>query len=75
MAVSFPSEYAVFPYDQIHRKIKVYSLDAFTLAPFSVANVEYAADRGMLMLLRRGDEIPIALARPSYFRALNTYCA
>lgn len=75
LADSFPSEYAVFPNNQHQRNVKVYSLDSFTFAPFSVASTEQSAGRGMLTRLQRGDEISIALAVPTYFNVLSIYCA
>ncbi len=70
---SFPYEYGALSNNQNSRNIKIYSLDSFAPAPFSIANAEQAAGRGLLVLLQEGEEIPFAL-NSGQFNLLQTYC-
>ena len=72
---SFPFELAfpVLANDLDFRSIRFYGLDTFTVAPFSVANIEQQAGRGMLERLRTAAGIPI-IASPKRIEMLRVYC-
>ena len=74
-ADSFPFEFAfpVLANDPVSRKISLYALDSFTRAPFSVANAEQTAGRGMLLRLQTATGIPI-IASPKLIEMLRIYC-
>ena len=74
-AQSFPYELAfpVLANDLDSRNIRFYGLDSFTQAPFSVANAEQTAGRGMLERLRTAAGIPI-VATPKRLETLRIYC-
>lgn len=71
----FPFELAfpVLANDLNSRNIKWYGLNGFTHAPFSVANSEQTAGRGMLERLRTAAGIPI-IATQGELGMLHTYC-
>jgi hypothetical protein len=71
----FPYELAfpVLANDLSSRNIRLYGLDSFTQAPFSVASTEQKAGRGMLERLRSATGIPI-IASPKRIEMLRIYC-
>ncbi|NOU00423.1 MAG: hypothetical protein HOO95_02445 [Gallionella sp.] len=72
---SFRYDYA-FPLlanDSDARHIRIYGLNSFTHAPFSVANLEQMEGRGLLKGLRSTTGILI-VALPSEFELLRNYC-
>ena len=71
----FPYELAfpVLANDLSSRNIRLYGLDSFTQAPFSVASAEQMAGRGMLERLRSPSGIPI-IASPERIEMLRIYC-
>jgi hypothetical protein len=74
-AGGFPFEFTfpVLANDLNFRNIRFYGLDSFTLAPFSVANTEQAAGRGMLERLQTAIGMPI-IASPKRLEMLYIYC-
>ena len=74
-AYGFPYEvvFPVFSNDRNLRKIKIYGLDSFTLAPFSVATAEQKAGRGMIQRLRTSEGLPI-IAYDEDIDSLRIYC-
>ena len=74
-ANGFPFELAfpVLSGDTDSRNIMFYGLDSFTHAPFSVANTEQQAGRGMIERLQTATGIPIVLT-PQNFELLRIYC-
>jgi hypothetical protein len=74
-ADSFPFELAfpVLASNSDSRNIRLYGLDSFTYAPFSVANTEQMAGRGMLERLQTATGIPI-IASPKLIEMLRIYC-
>ena len=74
-ANSFPFllAFPVLANDPNSRNIRLYGLDSFTLAPFSVAYTEQIAGRGMLKRLRTAEGTPI-IALPKLMNMLSIYC-
>jgi MFS family permease len=72
---SFPFELAfpVLANDLNSRNIKLYGLDSFTHAPYSVANTEQIAGRGLIERLQTTAGIPI-IAIPTMLEMLRIYC-
>lgn len=74
-AQSFPFEF-VFPVlanNPSSRNIRLYGLDSFTHAPFSVAAAEQAAGRGMVKRLQTEAGIPV-VASQERLELLRVYC-
>lgn len=74
-AEDFPFELAfpVFASDISSHNIRLYGLDSFTFAPFSVARTEQTAGRGILERLRTATGIQI-IASPRRLEMLSIYC-
>jgi hypothetical protein len=74
-ADSFPFELAfpVLANNLNFPNIRFYGLDSFTHAPFSVANTEQTAGRGMIERLRTATGIPV-IASPKRLEMLRIYC-
>jgi hypothetical protein len=74
-ANSFPFVFAfpVLANDLNTRNIRLYGLDSFTQAPFSVASAEQMAGRGMIERLQTATGIPI-IASPKRLEMLRIYC-
>ncbi|MBX9778454.1 MAG: hypothetical protein K2Y71_29115 [Xanthobacteraceae bacterium] len=71
---SFPFEYAFPPLREIKSDApKIYGLDVFTLAPFSVGSSEYAAGRGLVERLQSSDGLPIIVLQNNV-EMLRKYC-
>jgi hypothetical protein len=73
---TFPVElvYPVLANNSHARNIKLYGLDSFTYAPFSVANSEQILGRGMLGRLQTTEGIPI-MTTPKQIETLRIYCS
>jgi hypothetical protein len=70
----FVSAFPVLANDLNSRNIKLYGLDSFTHAPFSVANTEQTTGRGMLERLQTETGVPI-IASPKLLELLRIYCS
>ena len=70
---SYELAFPVLANDLNSRNIRFYGLDSFTLAPFSAANSEQMASRGILERLRSAAGIPI-IASPERIEMLSIYC-
>jgi hypothetical protein len=72
---TFPYEY-LFPVLARHdnaRRISLYGLGVFTLAPFSVASKEERAGYGLMVRLSSASGVPI-VASPERIEMLGRYC-
>jgi hypothetical protein len=71
----FPFElgFPVLANDLYSRNIRLYGLDSFTHAPFSVASSEQKAGHGMIERLQTATGIPI-VASPKRIEMLRIYC-
>lgn len=56
-----------------HRRLKIYGLGGFTMAPFSAAYSEQAQGRGIIEYLQQGNPIPL-IASENELRVLGIYC-
>ena len=74
-ADSFPYEFAfpVLANDPKSRNLRLYGLDSFTHAPFSVTTAEQTAGRGMIQRLRTADGVQL-ISSIQDINHLGIYC-
>ncbi|WP_354264200.1 hypothetical protein [Bradyrhizobium sp. GM2.2] len=72
-ALPFESVFPVFTREYDVRSTRIYGFGVLTLAPFSVAVADEAANRGFLAQLQSNAGIPL-IAKPAELALLSVYC-